>query len=190
MAGPKVKPAPVLRKAVAAPKLAPPRPRPVGPRPKPAPPRPVGQLSGPSMAQKRKAVERQGLKAADYKLRKMGNQSVFNLQHNGLHGADKGAIRYAKNGRPLSGAVAEIKARSVRTPGPSSFKRQVRTSYYMPRLRKASEAGIKNADVLYGLAKQGKVKSLGITYGLQDKGKGARVYHVPRRGPISRKPVA
>jgi len=146
-------------------------------------------MSSLSSAQKRRAVERRAETAARNKLYRKGYTSVRRLQHNKVHGIDLGAIKYNKTGRPIAGAVVEVKGRSGRTPGPSAFKKQVRPGYYTPRLLKAKKAGVKGADELYRLAKKGKVTSHGATYGLKDKGKGARLYKVPPRGPISRKPL-
>lgn len=168
------------------PTVRPPRPT---SRVKQPPPRPRGKLAGPSVADKRKAVERRAEMAARNKLYRMGYQSVRRLQHDKVHGIDLGAIKYDKARRPVAGAVVEVKGRSGPTPGPSAFKKQVRGSYYAPRLRAARKAGVKGADDLYRLAKESKVASYGATYGLQDKGQGAQLYKVPRRGPISRKPI-
>jgi len=151
--------------------------------------KPKGKLNGPSLAQKRKNVERKAETAARNKLYNMGYDSVRRMQFDKTHGVDLGAIKYDKQGQPRSGAVIEVKGRSGSTPGPSAFKKQVRRSYYTPRLKEAKKAGVKNADVLYRLAKQDKVKSYGATYGLQDKGKGPRLYQVPPRGPIPKKPI-
>jgi len=158
-------------------------------RVKQPPPRPRGNLAGPSAAVKRKAVERKAEMAARNKLYREGYRSVRRLQHDKVHGVDLGAIKHDKAKRPMAGAVVEVKGRSSRTPGPSAFKKQVRSSYYTPRLLAAKKAGVKGADDLYRLAKKGKVTSYGATYGLRDKGKGARLYKVSRRGPISRKPI-
>lgn len=177
-----------IKPALKTPKSVPRPPRPKL-RVKQPPPRPRGKLAGPSAAVKRKAVEQKAEMAARNKLYRMGYQSVRRLQHDKVHGVDLGAIKYDKAKRPVAGAVVEVKGRSGRTLGPSAFKKQVRSSYYTPRLLAAKKAGVKGADELYRLAKKGKVTSYGATYGLGDKGKGARLYKVPRRGPISRKPI-
>ncbi len=157
--------------------------------PKPVP-RPVGNIPGPSMAAKKRVVEKKAETAARNKLYRMGYHSVRRLQHDKTHGVDLAAFKYYKSRRPVAGAVVEVKGRGTRTPGPSAFKKQVRASYYEPRVLKAKQAGVKGASDIQRLAKQNRLKSYGATYGLADKGKGARIYNVPRRGPISKKPIA
>lgn len=145
----------------------------------------VARLNGPSLTEKRRMVERKAEMAVRNKLYRLGYQSVRRMQHNGLHGVDLGAFKYDKQGKLVGGAVVEVKGGSTRTPSVSSFRTQVRRSYFEPRLLKAHNAGVQGAMQLYRLSKRGKLDSLGGTYGLQDKGKGPRLYHVPRRGPIS-----
>lgn len=145
----------------------------------------VGGVAGPSVTQKRKAVERAAEAAARSKLYRLGYDSVVRMQHDSIHGVDLGAIKYDKKGRPVAGAVIEVKGRSGPTPGPSAFKKQVRAGYYMPRLLQAKRAGVRGADDLYRLAKARKVVSYGATYGQQ----GLRLYQVPRRGPIPKRPI-
>lgn len=145
----------------------------------------MGGAAGPSITQKRKAVERAAEAAARSKLYRLGYDSVVRMQHDSIHGVDLGAIKYDKSGKPVAGAVIEVKGRSGPTPGPSAFKKQVRASYYMPRLLQAKHAGVRGADDLYRMAKARKVVSYGATYGQQ----GLRLYKVPRRGPIPRRPI-
>jgi hypothetical protein len=147
------------------------------------------KLAGPSLAQQRKVVERKAEMAARNKLYRLGYHSVRRMQYNKLHGIDLGAFKYDKSGRFIDGATAEVKGRSGRTPRPSAFRAQVRGNYIKPRLLRAQEAGVQGADQLYKLAKQNRLTSYGITYGLQDKGKGAQVYRVGQRGPLPSKPI-
>ena len=147
------------------------------------------RLQAQTPAAKRKAVELKAETATRNKLYRLGYQSVRRMQHNKLHGLDLGAIKYDKRGKVISGAIVEVKGRSGATPGPSAFKKQVRESYVTPRLALARQKGIKGADEMYRLAKDNKVTRYGSTYGLVDKGKGPRIYKVPRRGPISKKPI-
>lgn len=153
-------------------------------------PRPAGGIPGPSMAAKKRTVEKKAETAARNKLYRMGYHSVRRLQHDKTHGVDLAAFKYGKSRRPVAGAVVEVKGRGTRTPGPSAFKKQVRASYYEPRVLKAKQAGVKGAGDIQRLAKQNRLRSYGATYGLADKGKGARIYNVPPRGPISKKPIA
>ena len=117
--------------------------------------------------------------AARSKLYRLGYDSVVRMQHDSIHGVDLGAIKYDKSGKPVAGAVIEVKGRSV-TPGPSAFKKQVRASYYMPRLLQAKHAGVRGADDLYRMAKARKVVSYGATYGQQ----GLRLYKSTQKGMI------
>ncbi len=171
--------------------------RPTPPRPRPAdrqPPRPLGRLPAPSRAEKsraigrlsapsraevRRAIERKAEMAARNKLYRMGYTSVRRMQHDGIHGVDLGAFKYDRAGRLRGGAVAEVKGRSSRRPGPSVFKNQVRPSYYAPRLKQAQAAGVKGADQLYNLYKRNKLTSYGITHSPQQRG--AAVYQVVGR---------
>lgn len=141
----------------------------------------------PSVSQtQKKATERVAENAARNRLYRMGYHNVHRLQYNKSgHGVDLGAIKRDKSGRPATGAVIEVKGRSGPTPGPSAFKKQVRPGYYIPRLEKAKRAGVRGADDLYRLAKENKVSSYGATYGQQ----GLRLYQVPKRGPVSKRPV-
>lgn len=187
MAGPRIKSTP--RPKVSSPRVKPPRARPPEQRSNSARVRARTKVSGPTRAEKRKAVELKAERATRNKLYRMGYQSVRRMQHNKLHGIDLAAFKHDKRGRATHAAAVEVKGRSGRTPGPTAFKKQVRESYVMPRIAKAQQKGVKGADDLYRLAKENRLARYGSTYGLADKGKGPKIYQVPRRGPIPKKPI-
>lgn len=140
---------------------------------------------GVSITQKRRGIEHAAEAATRSRLYGLGYHSVFSAQHDGIHGVDLGALKYSQKGKPIAGAIIEVKGRSGPTPGPSAFQKQVRPGYYLPRLYQAKQAGVPGASSLYHLAKRHKVTSYGATYGKQ----GLRVYSVPQRGPIPKKPI-
>jgi len=171
-------------------------PRPTGPKPRVTsprvivpPPRPVSKLPSVSLAQKGKAVELMGERATRNRLYYMGQDRVFRLQHDGVHGIDLGSLTYNKMRRPIAGTTNEIKTRSPHYPPPSSGVQQTSPKYVERNLLKARAAGVKGADDLYRLYKKGKVTNYFAAYSVKHKGQGVRLYEHPRDGPISKKPI-
>jgi len=117
-----------------------------------------------------------------YEYFKKKGYEVIKLHYSGNKGVDLGVVKRDKAGKVIEAAVIEVKGSKQNTPSKSHFKDQVRSSYYLPRLKKASNNS-EAAKEFYSLATDEKFKmqSWAVTSGPQ----GDRLYKIPSRGKIS-----
>lgn len=154
-------------------------------KPIPARKSPGSKLSPQKLYKQKKRIEKRAEGVAARHFRGKGYE-VHRMQHNRSgHGVDLGVIKRDKSGQIRNAGVVETKGSGVRTPSVSAFKKQVRRSYYTPRLKKARDRGKAGAGDLYTLAKKKspKLQSWAVTSGPQ----GNRLYTIPPSGKISSK---